>query len=536
MPSSTTAPPQAAPQYDPDSCRNTLFGALLCAARRHGAGKQILEDIERQPMSYGRLILAALVLGKRLAEDTQRGETVGVLLPNVAGLAATIFGLNAYGRVPALLNFSAGAKNLSSALRTGLIATIITSRRFIATAKLQDVIDALAATQGRPGHKTRIIYLEDLRKTIGTKDRITGLMKSKFAARVHARHALGPDDPAMVLFTSGTEGEPKGVVLSNANIVANSSQIFAHAAGMFTPADTVLNPLPMFHSFGLTAATFMPLLNGLKVVLYPSPLHYKQVPKLICATRATIMFATDTFAQGYARMASDGDLDSIRYVVCGAEKVKATTRKLWHKAGSVLLEGYGATECAPVIACNTPRAGRDGTVGPLLPGIEVRLEPVAGIAEGGRLLVKGPNVMSGYMLSKSPGKVIPPDDGWHDTGDIVTIDDDGLMAISGRAKRFAKLGGEMISLAAVETMVAALWPDWNHVVLSAPDPKKGEQLVLLTDNPTAQRGELHSAAKAAGYPELWTPRKILSVAEIPILGSGKVDFQAANELACRAAK
>ncbi|HFQ15552.1 MAG TPA: 2-acylglycerophosphoethanolamine acyltransferase, partial [Rhodobacteraceae bacterium] len=408
MPSQPDTPEPDAPKFDPAACRNTLFGALLQAARTHGGGKEILEDIERQPMSYNRLILASLVLGGKLAAMSRRGEAVGVLLPNVAGLCAVIFGLNAYGRVPAMLNFSAGAKNLSSALTTGVISTVITSRRFIKTAGLEDVIAALEQTEGVAGKKTTIIYLEDVRKRIGVKDKVAGLVKSRLAASVHKRHGSGPDDPAVILFTSGTEGAPKGVVLSNANLVANAGQIFAHTKGRFTTEDVVLNPLPMFHSFGLTAGTLMPLLNGMKVVLYPSPLHYKEVPKLIGATQATIVFGTDSFAQGYARAGAPGDLDSVRYMVCGAEKVKDKTRKLWATTGTMLLEGYGATECAPVVACNTPDACKEGTVGPVLPGIELRVEPVPGINEGGQLFVKGPNVMCGYMFASAPGKIVPP--------------------------------------------------------------------------------------------------------------------------------
>ncbi len=519
------------PDYDPKACRTTLFGALLHAAKTHGGKKEILEDIERTPMSYNRLILASLILGEKLNQTTQRGEVVGVLLPSVAGMCAVLFGLNAYGRVPALLNFTAGPKNLASALKTGIISTVITSRRFISTANLEDVIAALEQTEGAPGQKTKIIYLEDVRKTIGTGAKIAGLVKSKLAASVHARHCAGPDDPGVVLFTSGTEGAPKGVVLSNANLTANAYQIFAHTTGKFTTDDIVLNPLPMFHSFGLTAGTLMPLLNGMKVVLYPSPLHYKEVPKLIGATKATIVFGTDSFAQGYARSASQGDLASVRYMVCGAEKVKDRTRKLWAGGGTILLEGYGATECSPVVACNTPDRYKEGTVGPVLPGIELRIEPVPGIEEGGRLFVRGANVMCGYMLSNAPGKIIPPEGGWHDTGDIVVIDDDGMIAIAGRAKRFAKIGGEMVSLAAVENMVAELWPDASHVVVSIPDERKGEQLVLVTDHTGADRSALQAAAKAAGYPELWTPRKIMPTDEIPLLGTGKVDFQAATALA-----
>jgi acyl-[acyl-carrier-protein]-phospholipid O-acyltransferase / long-chain-fatty-acid--[acyl-carrier-protein] ligase len=509
--------------FDVASTRTTLFSALLQAVRTHGRAKIALEDPERQPISFGRLVLGALVLGRKLADITAEGERVGVMLPNVQGLAVTFFGLSAFGRVPALLNFTAGIKNLRGAAEVGGLKTIVTSRRFVDQAKLDDVATAL-------GEGRRIIYLEDVRKTITTLDKLRGALGALWAGSIHARHAASPDDPAVLLFTSGTEGTPKGVVLSHANLIANARQIFAHANGILSSADIVMNPLPAFHSFGLTAALLMPLLNGMKVVLYPSPLHYKQVPKLMAETRCTVLFATDTFLQGYARAADEGELSTIRYVVAGAERVKEDTKRMWSGTGSIIMEGYGCTECAPVLACNTPEAMREGSVGRLLPAIEARLEPVEGITEGGRLHVRGPNIMLGYMLADRPGEVIPPQDGWHDTGDIVVIAD-GFISIRGRAKRFAKLGGEMVSLAAVETMIGGLWTGHTHVVVSLPDPKKGEQLVLVTDKPDADRKALQAEAKAQGFPELWMPRAILVTGAIPVLGSGKTDYVATRDLA-----
>jgi len=515
--------------FEPASARMTLFSAFLGAARQHGAKKVILEDAERQPLTYGRVTLGSLVIGATLARMTQPGEAVGMLLPNVSGMVVTLLGLNAFGRTAALLNFTAGQRNVRSAAQTALLRTVVTSRRFIDTAKLEDVVAALEATETAPGRRVRVVYLEDVRAGIGTVDKVAGAARSLVPARVHARHARDPDKPAVILFTSGTEGTPKGVVLTNANVVANARQIIAHAGAHFTSADTAFNPLPMFHSFGLTAGTIMPLLNGMRTVLYPSPLHYKQITKLIRDTKATVLFATDTFAVGYARAADKEDLKSLRYIVCGAERVKEATRKLYDKAGTVLLEGYGATECSPVIACNLPERNRPGTVGPLLQGQEVRLDPVEGIGEGGRLVVRGPNVMAGYMLADKPGVVVPPAGGWHDTGDIVTIED-GFVAIRGRAKRFAKIGGEMVSLAAVEALASALWPESNHVVVSLPDARKGEQLTLVTDKADADKDALLAHARAEGFPELWVPKSLLVVGAIPVLGSGKVDLPATQEM------
>jgi acyl-[acyl-carrier-protein]-phospholipid O-acyltransferase/long-chain-fatty-acid--[acyl-carrier-protein] ligase len=517
-------------QFDPAKCRTTLFSALLDTVSRYGTNRIALEDPERQPLSYGRLVLGALVLGDELAKGTQRGENVGVLLPNVVGLGVVIFGLNAFGRVPAMLNFSAGAKNLRSAIKTGVIRRVLTSRRFITMGNLKPLIDDLSQIEVAPGRKLEIVYLEDVRTRIGLVAKIKGLIRSKMARSVHKRHALAPDQPAVLLFTSGTEGAPKGVVLTNANLLSNAEQIWCHADGVLTSDEVVMNPLPVFHSYGLTAGTLMPLLNGMKVVLYPSPLHYKEIPKLIGALKCTLLFATDTFLQGYARAAEADDLKSVRYIIAGAEKVKDQTRAAWAKYGTTIMEGYGATECSPVISCNLPSRTKPGSVGPLLPGIEARLDPVEGIADGGKLVVKGPNVMAGYLLPDKPGVLIPAKDGWHDTGDIVDIDEAGLVSIKGRAKRFAKIGGEMVSLAAVEAMVAQVWPDGNHVVMYVPDPRRGEQLVLVTDRKGADRSELHAAAKAQGMPELWMPKSIIEVEQIPVLASGKVDFVTTHEM------
>jgi len=489
----------AATTFDAAGARITIFRALLQTIAQHGKNRIALEDPERQPISYGRLVLGALVLGRKLAAVTGERETVGVLLPNMQGMTVTLFALLAYGRVPAMLNFTAGVKNLRAAGELAQLKTIVTSRRFVERGELDNEIAAL-------GEGRRVIYLEDIRKQVTSLDKAWGALQSLAPGLVHKRYEAAPDDPAVTLFTSGTEGTPKGVVLSHANLVSNARQVFAHAAGAISERDIFMNPLPAFHSFGLTAGMLVPLLHGMKVVLYPSPLHYKQVPKLIGDMKATFLLATDTFLQGYARAADKDDLMSVRFVVAGAERVKPETKRMWEPYGTTILEGYGCTECSPVLAVNTPQAIREGTVGQLLPGIEAKLEPVEGIHEGGRLTVRGPNVMAGYLDPQQPGKVVPPEVGWHDTGDIVVIED-GFVAIRGRAKRFAKLGGEMVSLAAVETMVAKLWPDQNHVVVGLPDPRKGEQLILVTEKADADRAALQEAAKQQGFPELWVDRK-----------------------------
>lgn len=508
--------------FETSDTGKTLFQGLLDARALHGGDFGILEDVERKPLSYDRLVLGSLILGRRLAKGTRPGEAVGLLLPNANGAAAAFFALQAHGRVPAMLNFSTGPGNMVSACATAQVRTVVTSRRFIEMARL----DEAAA---RLGESVKLIYLEDVRKRIGVLDKLLGLVARPFAARLHRRKGAAPDDAAVILFTSGSEGAPKAVVLSHRNLLSNVAQVASRIA--FNSADKVFNALPVFHSFGLTGGLLLPVLSGMPVFLYPSPLHYRIVPVLVYDTNATAVFGTDTFLAGYGRAAHPYDFYSVRYVIAGAEKVKDETRRLWaEKFGLRILEGYGATELAPVLAVNTPMHHKAGTVGRFLPGIRHRLEPVPGIERGGRLQVAGPNLMLGYMFAKQPGHLVEPG-GWYDTGDIVEVDGDGYVTILGRAKRFAKVAGEMVSLGAVEDLAAATWPEHRSAAASLPDPRKGEQVVLLTEHPAARRDELLAMARARGIAEIMVPKAVLVVDKLPLLGSGKTDYPAVQKLA-----
>jgi acyl-[acyl-carrier-protein]-phospholipid O-acyltransferase/long-chain-fatty-acid--[acyl-carrier-protein] ligase len=502
----------------------TLFEALLDARRIHGGKAKVVEDVKREPMSYSRLVTGSLALGRALSARTRKAEAVGLLLPNVNAVAVTFFGLHAFGRVPAMLNYTAGLANLKAACLAADIGTIVTARAFVTQAKLGDVVAGLEA-DGR-----QLLYLEDIGAGIGTLAKLRALIGTRFARSAHARRRVSPQAPAVILFTSGSEGLPKGVVLSHANLLSNCQQLAARID--FNASDVVLNALPVFHSFGLTGGTLLPILNGVKTVLYPSPLHYRIVPALAYDANATILFGTDTFLTGYARMAHGYDFYSLRYIFAGAERVRDETRATYaSKFGLRILEGYGATEAGPVIAVNTPMHFRAGTVGRLLPGITPRLEPVPGIDTGARLSIRGPNVMAGYLKADAPGVLQPPEEGWHDSGDIVTIDEDGFVTIRGRAKRFAKIGGEMVSLPAVEGYAAALWPDSDHAVVTRPDPKKGEQLVLFTTASAASAPALQAWGRANGVAELMIPRDIRIIEALPVLGTGKVDYVTISALA-----
>lgn len=492
----------------------TVFDALI-AARETFGDKEILEDQDRNPLTYTGLIRAAFVLGRKIAAMTEPGERVGILLPSSSGVVVTYYGLHAHGRVPVMINFTSGERNIRAALAAAGVKKVLSAKRFVTQAKLEDLIADMEQV-------VELVWLDDVRKTIGLPDKIYGLMAGLMPKRFRVK--TEPSSPGVILFTSGSFGAPKGVVLSQWNLVANCRQVAQHIA--LNPDWVVFNPLPTFHCFGLTGGVLLPMLTGMKAFQYPSPLHAKQIVELLPEVKASILFATDTFLNQWARVASPDDFDTLEFVVAGAEKVKSETYHLYNTKfhGLKLLEGYGATEAAPVVAVNHPDRNRPGTVGQMLPGMEWRLDPVEGIDEGGRLYLRGPNVMTGYLSADDPDVVEPLEGGWHDTGDIVDVDDAGYVAILGRAKRFAKIGGEMVSLTAVEGLAAAVWPDNRHAVVAVADARKGEKLVLVTDRTDAEVASMAEWARTHGAPELAVPKKIVRVAEVPVLGTGKTDY------------
>lgn len=495
----------------------SVFAAVAEAAVVNGKGRVAVEDPITGSLTYKRLLIGAEVLGRKLMPLAGKGEAIGVMLPNANGAAVTLLGLMSAARVPAMINFTAGATNIAAACKAAQVKTIVTSRAFVEKGRMGPLIEALQA-------EVKIVYLEDVRATVTTGDKLWAFWRHG----TPIEEAKG-SDRAAILFTSGSEGAPKGVVLSHRNMLANAAQAAARID--FGRRDKVFNVLPVFHSFGLTAGLVLPLVSGVPVYLYPSPLHYRMVPELVYGCNATILFGTDTFLTGYARAAHPYDLRSLRYIVAGAEPVKDTTRRTYaEKFGLRILEGYGVTETAPVLALNTPMFNRFGTVGRIMPGMEARLEPMPGVEEGGRLHVSGPNIMLGYLKSENPGVLEPPPEGWHDTGDIVVIDKDGFVTIKGRAKRFAKIAGEMVSLAAVEALAAECWPGVLSGVASLPDARKGERLVLVTQQKDATRAAFQAFAKSKGAADLMIPAEVMVVPAVPVLGSGKLDFAGISRL------
>jgi acyl-[acyl-carrier-protein]-phospholipid O-acyltransferase/long-chain-fatty-acid--[acyl-carrier-protein] ligase len=505
--------------------QQTIFSKLLQARIIHGGKHIVADDLERTPLTYDRLITRTIIIGDSLKKISASGENLGVLLPNSTKSLVVVLGIQLHGRVPAMLNYSIGSTGMLSACHTAKIKTVLTSRRFIELGKLNQEAEHLS-------QHLNLVYLEDLVSKITWADKLRAFWQCKTADSWYTKAELDPHHPAVVLFTSGTEGSPKGVVLSHQNILANHEQVASRIN--FNAQDIVLNFLPMFHSFGFTVGTLLPIMHGMTTFFYPSPLHYSVIPEIAYEKNATIMFGTNTFLAAYGNKAHAYDFYNMRYVVAGAEKLHESTRQLWaDKFGIRILEGYGATETAPVASVNTPMDFKMNTVGRFMPEMKYKLEKIEGIEDAGQLHVSGPNIMQGYLLSNNPGKLVTPESkfgkGWYDTGDIVNIDEDGFISIRGRSKRFAKVSGEMVSLTAVEAHAAKAWPDAQHASTSLSDPKKGEQVILLTTQKNANSKQLSISAE--GVHAISLPKKIFVVNAIPVFATGKINYPEVTKLA-----
>ena len=507
----------------------TILHHVLATRPIRGGRGACLEDAERRPLTHDAFVRAFFALSRSLKTCLgEQEKVVGVMMLNGLPDATTIFAVQALGRTVAMINFTAGAEHCAKACATAAIKTVVTLKSFVAEGPMAQT----AATLRAKG--VSIVYYEDLVAAERWTDKTAAFVKSRAPAGwVAGRLGQRADDPALILFTSGTEGAPKGVALSHRNIVANAFQFGARIG--FAARDKTFACLPMFHSFGVTLGFFMPLLYGARAFLYFSPLSYREIPELIYDTGATLLLGTDTFLANYARTAHPHDLYFLRFAIGGAEKIKPETRQIWsEKFGVRLFEGYGTTEASPVISANAPMYYKAGSVGCPVPAVQVRLDPVEGVKDGAELVVKGPNIMLGYIRQTEPGVIQPVKDGWYKTGDIVSIDQRGFITLLGRARRFAKIAGEMVSLAAVEAAVAARWPASRHTAVGAPDARKGEIVVLLTESDEVDADVLPDHFRLHGLTELSLPRKIIRVPQIPLLGSGKVDFVRARELAIRA--
>jgi acyl-[acyl-carrier-protein]-phospholipid O-acyltransferase/long-chain-fatty-acid--[acyl-carrier-protein] ligase len=498
--------------------KQSLIDALHDAAYNFGHKYDIIDDPEGEPLKYGKLLIGAYALGDKIAKLTTKGENVGFLLPNSKGAAVTFWGMQAYGRVPTMLNAKAEKTDMVSYTQTASLKTIVTSRRFVQMAKLEEKIAALS-------EKTKIVYLEDIKPQIGIFSKIKALLHAKDLLP-RPKDAPKGGDPACIIFTSGSEGPPKGVVLSSTNLLSNAAQV--HAITPLTPSDKAFNCMPIFHSFGLAGGMILPNLKGIRSFQYPNPLDGKNIPKLVYFYDTTIMFGTDTFLNLYARNATDKDFGSLRMVFAGAERLQDETYEMYVDRFNVRVNNtYGLSEAAPAVAMNVPGAHKRGTVGKVLPGIETRLEPVPDMPDSYHLYIKGPNVMLGYLKYDNPGVLQPPKDGWHDTGDIVSMTKEGFMKLTGRAKRFAKIGGEMVSLDSVEEIAEAASknPEAAHATVLRQDAG-GDSIVMFTTDPAIKRNVMAKAAQETGRSILGLPKDadIHVIPAMPLLPTGKTDY------------
>ena len=508
--------------FDVAFTRQSLPEALMQARSDHGSEHVALYDADDRAFTLGSVCRAALVLGHTLRAWTEPGQSIGIMLPTSAGCLISLFAAHIAGLMPAMLNYTSGARQLLASSRSTGLQTVLTSRRLVEQGNLSSLAGMLESN-------LPVLYLEDIRRQVSVVDWTNGYISSLLPGASGLTWP-SPDQPAAVLFTSGTEGEPKAVVLSHANLLANVGQVRAHLA-ICPETDIVMNALPMFHCYGLTVGGLLPLLSGTRAILHPTPLGGRDIVRRIRDHGATILPTTDTFAAQYARLASADDLATLRLVVCGAEPLREKTRAvLADKTKAAVVEGYGVTESSAVISSNTPEDNLIGSVGRCLPGIECRIEPFEGFSDAGRLFVRGPNIMLGYMKD---GVISRPVEGWHDTGDIVSIRDDRLY-IRGRARRFAKIGGELVALGTIEQAAANLWPDHVHAAIVVPGSSRQEEIVLVTDCADASRDDLLVWARACRVSPLAVPRRVIRVASVPQLATGKPDYAVVAHIALTA--
>jgi len=492
----------------------------------------LLQDVTMQTLTFRRFLIGAELMAaqwqKRFGEEQTR---VGILLPNVNAMPVVTLSLWLASKVPAILNYSTGAATLLACARLAGLKEIITSKAFLERLKL-DLEPFKAAG-------INLIFLEDVRAEISERQKFAAALRSHLG--IHANHhEAQPEETAVILFTSGSEGEPKGVELTHRNLIANIQQMLSVIDLLET--ERFFNALPLFHSFGLAVGLLLPLMKGVFVFLYPSPLHYRVVPSAFYNLDCTVFFGTNTFLTGYARKAHSQDFRSLRYLFAGAEKVQENTALVWmRKFGVRVLEGYGATECSPCLTVNTPARRRNGSAGQFLPHIEYRLEHVEGVSDvaaekhehAGRLFVRGPNVMRGYLNADANAK-FQALGGWYDTGDIVKVDADGYLFVLGRLKRFAKISGEMVSLTAVEEALAGAFPKYGLkfavAVVARPDEAKGEKLIAVTQEPKLTLEEVREAVRARGLNNLAAPRELKVLHEFPRLGTGKIHHRELEKL------
>ena len=497
-----------------------LHHRFIEVARTHGDKLAIHDHTANRKLTYQRSLIGALIL-TRIFAKLEKGN-IGLMVPTSAGCLLAKLGILMSGRTPVMINYSTGAEqNARYAQKKCDFRTIVTSRALLEKIECP--------------HVDGMIYLEDIMASVTTLAKVRAAVLAKLPAAVLKRLVRGgrPDDNAVILFTSGSEKDPKAVQLTHRNIGANIAACSERFR--FTENEVFLSTLPYFHVFGLTVNMWIPLCHGNTILTYANPLDYKKVCSIVREGKATLMVGTPSFFWGYLRKSEPGDFTSLRIALCGADKCSNALRDAFReKHGMELYEGYGATECSPVIAANSPEDNRPGSVGKPIGGLRVRIENYetgeeCAPGEDGRILIKGDSVMKGYFNDFEQTS-LHIRRGWYDTGDMGNIDEDGYLWHVGRLKRFVKIGGEMVSLVKIEEVLDRLLPEDAHCcVVEIPDAIKGARIVAVTTVAVDQK----NVKKRMGeqLPAIAVPKTFLVMDSLPKMGSGKIDFRAITELA-----
>jgi acyl-[acyl-carrier-protein]-phospholipid O-acyltransferase/long-chain-fatty-acid--[acyl-carrier-protein] ligase len=505
----------------------TLGRAFIEAARRRPAAF-CMADSTGQELTFGRALTAALLLSREITRTTADQRYVGLLLPASVGGALANVATSLAGKVPVNLNFTSGHDAMAAAIDRCGIRTILTARAFVAKAGIE-TIDGM-------------VFVEDFLKTIPLTTKLrTALAVAVLPAALLARlYAVEQDvdDLATIIFSSGSTGVPKGVMLTHRNLLSNidaAMQVFK-----LTDGDVMIGVLPFFHAFGFTATLWLPLVNGFGVAYHPNPMDAKTIGDLADSYRGTIIISTPTFYSSYIRKIQPEQFAHIRYAVVGAEKLRQPIAAAFkERFGIDLIEGYGCTEMSPVVAVNMPEP-RPGSVGRPLPGVRARVvDPITGegplVDEEGMLLVSGPNRMLGYLDDPDLTATVFHDE-WYVTGDIATVDADGFIRITDRLSRFSKIAGEMVPHMKVEEEIQELLSDGHTAtVVSVADESRGERLIAFYSDPGVTPAELWNKLNATSLPRLWIPKRedLRPVDAIPTLGSGKIDIQSLKQIVSR---
>ncbi len=492
-----------------------LYQSLI-KTLKFGYKPKIIEDSLGNSVSNIGLIYKSILLGNIIFNLIGRNKQfpLAIMLPNTVPTAIVFFAIQYLNIVSAILNFTSGSKNIISCIKKSNVKYVITSKKFIEQNNMLNLINTMNEQD------CKFIYLEDLKELINIKYKVLALID--LLSRILISKKNFCKDLAVILYTSGTESDPKGVGLSHENLYANRMQVLKTLN--IDKKEKFFTCLPFFHSFGLGIGVLLPVLSGCKVYLYPTPLHFQTIPKLIEETKSTVFFSTDTFLKKYIPFVKKTTFKNLNYLIAGAEKVDNITHEKYLQFGIKILEGYGVTEASPAVSVNTNENYKLGSVGKFVPEILYKVEKVDGCKDGGLLYIKGKNVIKNYL-----GKSETFD--WYNTGDIVNIDEEGYLYILGRLKRFAKIAGEMISLSQIEEFAKNIWPENNSVVCSIKDSSKGEALILLTDKKDANLDIISKSMKEAGFSTLYIPKTLKTIDELPILGSGKLDYRRIQDIA-----